>query len=525
MKSQFKSFLFTFLSSLLGVIPLIAVFLFFTLPQFEKQTYKYKNEGISIAVQSVFNILSVYNDRVEKKELTLEQAQAQAKLLIKQLRYQGNEYFWINNQQPQMIMHPFKPELDGKDLSENKDPSGKKLFVEMVRAVENEKGEGYVEYQWVKPNTDKPLPKVSYVKLFKPWGWIVGSGVYVDDVQLAVAQSKKENVQYFSLAMIFLLGVSVFSAAQQIRRWVMPVQKAIVKLSEEAQSLGSSSVQLKNSAEHLQGSGVEQQNVVRQITMTVGEISQMMKSGTEKAHQSSARASETAQLSHQGANAIEKVQSSLDAIAETNKSTVGSFEELRQKVRSIDNVMADIEEKAQMINEIVFQTKLLSFNASVEAARAGEHGKGFAVVATEIANLAKRSGVSAEEIRNILEDSRKLVEAIVVDSDARASEITQKNTVAIHTGESSVSDCKKILSQVIQKAEDANVMSKSIVQVYEEQAKGTEEIARSVSLIHEKAKNTMSDAEQALTLAEAVSNNSDSLGVVVSHLGKAVKAS
>ena len=103
---------------------------------------------------------------------------------IKSLRYSETEYFWINDMQPRMVMHPIKPELDGKDLAETKDPTGKRLFVEFVETVKA-KGAGYVFYMWPKPGSQEPVEKVSYVKGFAPWGWIIGSGVYMDEINAA----------------------------------------------------------------------------------------------------------------------------------------------------------------------------------------------------------------------------------------------------------------------------------------------------------------------------------------------------
>jgi methyl-accepting chemotaxis protein len=114
--------------------------------------------------------------------LTHEQAQQQAIEQIKALRYDQKEYFWINDMQPKMLMHPTKPELDGKDLSGIKDPNGLPLFVAFVDEVRLH-GEGFVAYQWPPPGDTRPVDKVSFVKGFAPWGWVIGSGTYLDDLR------------------------------------------------------------------------------------------------------------------------------------------------------------------------------------------------------------------------------------------------------------------------------------------------------------------------------------------------------
>tara|TARA_R110002167_G_scaffold44202_6_gene133209 strand:+ start:6280 stop:8835 length:2556 start_codon:yes stop_codon:yes gene_type:complete len=108
-------------------------------------------------------------------------AQQSAISALKNIRYHGEEYFWINDMHPRMVMHPLFPELDGKDLSDYQDPNGKHLFREFVLVVRSQ-GQGFVDYDWPKPGSLKPVPKVSFVMGFQPWGWILGSGVYIDDI-------------------------------------------------------------------------------------------------------------------------------------------------------------------------------------------------------------------------------------------------------------------------------------------------------------------------------------------------------
>ena len=161
-----------------------------------------KSEGVRQVVETVYSIIEEYDQLVQENQLTLDDAQKEAKLKIRGLRYSGNEYFWINDMNPTMIMHPFKPELEGKDLSNNVDPNGTHLFLEMVKVCRSNGG-GFVEYYWLKPGHDEPQPKVSYVKLFQSWGWIVGSGVYVDDIEEAAAAIRQKVLM--SLAIAFLL--------------------------------------------------------------------------------------------------------------------------------------------------------------------------------------------------------------------------------------------------------------------------------------------------------------------------------
>ncbi|MFO0749978.1 MAG: cache domain-containing protein [Myxococcota bacterium] len=145
-----------------------------------------RSAALEKLVETASSVLVAHAATVERGEATLQQAQAAALADIKRLRYDANQYFWVNDMTPRMLMHPVKPELDGTDLASQKDADGKALFVEMTSVVRAH-GAGVVEYMWPKPGEQAPQPKLSYVAGFKPWGWIVGTGIYIDDVDDAVA--------------------------------------------------------------------------------------------------------------------------------------------------------------------------------------------------------------------------------------------------------------------------------------------------------------------------------------------------
>ena len=171
--------------------PLLATILFavalfgVALPTFQSNLMDQKKKMITAVTQTAWDILSYYDQRMKAGELSREQAQASAKQHIRQLRYGPAEkdYFWINDLQPKMIMHPYRHDLEGQDISRFTDPEGKHLFLEFVMVV-NKDGAGYVPYLWQwQDDPERIVPKLSYVKLFAPWGWIIGTGIYIDDVQ------------------------------------------------------------------------------------------------------------------------------------------------------------------------------------------------------------------------------------------------------------------------------------------------------------------------------------------------------
>jgi methyl-accepting chemotaxis protein len=188
-----------------SLVPVLLLILFYFLPQVENKLYDEKGIATKKTVEIAISILNELDAKVANNTISLEDAQKQAISVIKDLRYDGKEYFWINSLDLKMIMHPYKPELNGTDLSENKDPNGKKLFAEMA-GICKEKGEGFVDYMWEKPGAGVPMSKISFVKLFSKWGWIVGSGIYVDDVQAEISSMRLKILLSFLILFILILS-------------------------------------------------------------------------------------------------------------------------------------------------------------------------------------------------------------------------------------------------------------------------------------------------------------------------------
>ena len=191
-----------------AIIPLLFA------PQIEQRMLEAKKEGLKNVVDVAFGIFSEYDALVRGGQLELGEAQARVAQRIRGLRYGEHEYFWINDVSMKMVMHPIKPELEGQDVAEVRDPDGKYLFKEFV-AVTRSSGAGVVDYLWPKPGDDKPARKLSYVRLFEPWGWILGSGIYVDDVARDMRRLRAllygGNVLFAGVTLIFaaLIGTGI----------------------------------------------------------------------------------------------------------------------------------------------------------------------------------------------------------------------------------------------------------------------------------------------------------------------------
>lgn len=213
-------------TSLRIIIPLWAMFallvisvFFILVPSLEKNIIDQKKEMLRNLTDTNWSLLSEYNQRVKQGELTFEVAQSKAIKRVRHLRYghEGKDYFWINDMHPRMVMHPYFPNLEGEDLTNFIDPNGKQLFMEFIKAV-NIQGSGFVDYMWQwKDDPKKIVPKISYVRAFEPWGWIIGTGIYIEDVRCEIKLIVQDLIKIFLGILIIILGLSSYITWQAIK--------------------------------------------------------------------------------------------------------------------------------------------------------------------------------------------------------------------------------------------------------------------------------------------------------------------
>ncbi len=212
--SQWKPFLVRIIFPTAVTIALfITAFFSIIIPAIEKSSLDRKREMIRELTNSAWNILAKLHDDEQKGLLPREQAQQQAIEQIRNLHYgqEMKDYFWINDMQPRMVIHPYRTDLNGKDLSNYTDPDGKRVFVEFVNLVKTQ-GAGYVNYMWQwMDDKGRIAPKISYVKGFTPWGWIIGTGIYIDDVKAEINAITRNliEISLFILGAIALLLTSI----------------------------------------------------------------------------------------------------------------------------------------------------------------------------------------------------------------------------------------------------------------------------------------------------------------------------
>ncbi len=197
---------------MLSMFLFIGTFFGYILPKVEEHLMDRKREMIHALSESAMSSIQYYAELAKEGSISVEEAKRQAASHLRSLRYgpDNKDYFWINDTQPRMIMHPYRPDLEGRDVGETEDPAGKKLFQAFLETVK-ESGGGYVDYHWQwQDDPSRIFSKISYVKEFAPWHWIVGTGVYVEDVHAQIETITRHMTYIFLFILVLIALLSVY---------------------------------------------------------------------------------------------------------------------------------------------------------------------------------------------------------------------------------------------------------------------------------------------------------------------------
>jgi methyl-accepting chemotaxis protein len=407
--------------------------------------------------ESATSVVAGFEARERAGQMTRQDAQTAAAAALRSLRYGNNDYVWINDMTPRVVMHPTSPKLEGQDVGGLADPTGKHMFVAFVDIVRSQ-GAGVVPYLWPRPGDTAPVPKMSYVKGFAPWNWVVGTGVYIDDVIAA-----QHRVAIVLAVTTLLTSVVVGTVTWFLGRGVAGPVRALNAATEQmAQgNLGSDvpglsrgdefgtlarsldvlrnhareRLRLEQAAAAEQAAKDRRQSVMEQYTQEFGasvsgvlatlasasddmrRTADTMTTAAERtrsqANQTALGASEATQNLTSVAAATEEMAASADEIArrvrevtDAAQTAVVAATRSNDMVKGLIASADEIGNVVQMIANIASQTNLLALNATIEAARAGDAGKGFAVVANEVKTLAAQTHKATAEVGARIESIR-----------------------------------------------------------------------------------------------------------------------
>ena len=474
------------------------------LNQIHTDLYKAKAEKTRHVVETAAGVLTYYQGLESAGTLTREAAQQQALSAIRGLRYDQNDYFWINDLGPKMVMHPTNPKLEGQDLSAIRDPDGFALFNEMV-VLAKAKGAGSIDYRWPKPGASEPVEKTSYIQLFQPWGWIIGSGIYIDDMQAEfLRQLRDASLLGLSIAVILGLLVAMIGRSivrplreaeeamatiasgeadltrrldthgndeitrlgQHFNSFTGQLQQVVTRLREAAHELDGSASTVGSTAEQTRLCSEQQSQQMEQVATAINEVSYAVQDVAKHAEQASSETTAAQGCASQGQQSIHGSLRKIDELSTSIDEAVHVIQALASQSTRIGSVL-------EVIRSIAEQTNLLALNAAIEAARAGEQGRGFAVVADEVRLLAQRTQQSTAEIQAMIEHLQGQSEAAVKAIDA--SSLVSRETVE------QANEAGASLDAISQALHNLTALNASIASATLQQSHVVEEINRNVT--------------------------------------------
>lgn len=525
------------------------------------------NAEIKSQVQSTISILQSEYDKFQAGEKSEEQAKEDAKNVIRAMRYRDDQsgYFWIDDTEHMLIMHPILTEQEGNNRYELEDQNGVMITQEIVKTCKSAEKCGYNQFYFTKSDGVTVAPKIAYSELFEPWNWAVSTGNYIDDMALQKDGIKKAlDSQYKGVLirtnLVFITAILVSCAGAFIfgRRIVAPLKKIqgfAEKLSEgnlttdvnvkQRNEIGQTADSLRIAQDNMRGllQGITEisnevgsaldnfdtafhnmedsisqvsgavdmitQNITKQASSTdeandnvVDMANKINQTGTEVTNLDR-NASEMNRISEQSMKTLQE-------LIEINNRTRTSISDMETQTQNTHHSVEQIHVAANLINEISEQTSLLALNASIEAARAGEAGKGFSVVADEIAKLANQSGDSVEEISKTVEElQNNASKSVAVMREINESVALQVN---------SLTETQHIMEKLHQELINFFASVRMIDNMTQEIEAKRSNVTESISVLNGLAQDNSSVAEETAAMSAELAKVVNGSGQIVEDL-------
>jgi methyl-accepting chemotaxis protein len=535
-----KIFSITCLSGLL----LFVIVTFFIIPVIQKEMIQERETALENVVDTVFSLIKDYEKRVGLGKMTREQAKSEAKNHIRAIRYgdDSQEYlFVLQEKDTSMVIHPMQPELNGESMAQTKDAKGIFLFREMVTLARENSG-GFLTYYWPKPGSNEPVPKLSHVKAYKSWGWVLGSGIYMDDVMAAVNNVKWNIYMAILVMMVISLGLTLYiagiivkpikqsvlfaehvaqgdltrqlsieqedevgSLVDALNRMVSSLGKMFSDFSEKTDSISACSTELSAISEQMSSSSKQIAGNCSHILGIAEQTADGMTTTAAATEQTSISVQSIVSASEEMSATIAEISGSMAKGSRTTDMAVNTAKDVSNKIENLNKAANEISQITETISDISEQTNLLALNATIEAARAGDAGKGFTVVAAEIKELARQTAQATDEISakitGIQSTTRESVSSITSIADI-------------------INDINQIVSTVASAMEEQSATTKEISFNVSQAAQGMKEANEHINNAAQNAEHVKEDISENSHATEEMSQSSEHVKASASELSQ-----
>ena len=532
----------------------------------------YRTE-IKSQVQSTIAVLQSEYDKAKAGEKTEEQAKEDARETIRIMRYRDDQsgYFWIDDTDYILIMHPVLSEQEGNNRYTLEDQDGVMIIQSIMKVCQSADKGGYNRFSFTKADGVTVAPKVAYSQIFEPWGWVVSTGNYVDDMQANMDAEQAEidaltsglitriNVVFvvtigIALVLSFLYGTQMVKPLKEIQEfarhlaegnltWEVHVKakneigqtgellgaarrntrKLLQDITEVASGVSSALSKFDSAFNNMKVSIDETSTAVNSIASNVNEQASSTDDATGEVSVMAERIERTddkIKVLDNSANDMKRLSeqsmSTLNHLIKVNDDARENITAMANQTEATNQAVQQIEVAANLINEIADQTNLLALNASIEAARAGESGRGFAVVADEIGKLANQSSSSVEEIRRVIEE--------LIANTSKSVQIMKEMNKSVDVQVSSLSETHNIFKELYHELDNCVDAVQIIGTMTGEIENQRTNVTRSLDKLNNLAQDNASVAQETAAKTGELSNIVDGSNQIVLELNNQVQA-